>query len=259
MSALLSQQRRMQLEVLQGGTDFVSAIQCSPPAEASRRASVYIEAYRLRLIEVLGNDYPTLKHAMGDAAFAALMPDYIDAHPSSTPSIRYFGRHLPAWLRTIPGISPAFVELAAFEWAQGEVFDAMDSDVALLEDVACVAPDNWPALNLLLRPSTRMLQLRGNAPMQFLAHSRDEEIPASQMRPATTPWLLWRRGYDVHWRALDADEAALMARVRNGASFGAVCEHLIDWVPADEAPLRAAGLLKRWLCDELLQRFEPES
>src|SRR3546814_1682016 len=74
----------------------------------------------------------------------------------------------------------------------------MDSDVALLEDVACVAPDNWPALNLLLRPSTRMLQLRGNAPMQFLAHSRDEEIPASQMRPATTPWLLWRRGYDVH-------------------------------------------------------------
>src|SRR3546814_3485608 len=92
MSALLSKQRRMQLEVLQGGTDFVSAIQCSPPAEASRRASVYIEAYRLRLIEVLGNDYPTLKHAMGDAAFAALMPDYIDAHPSSTPSIRYLDR-----------------------------------------------------------------------------------------------------------------------------------------------------------------------
>src|SRR3546814_14164435 len=79
------------------------------------------------------------------------------------------------------------------------------------------------------------------------------------MRPATTPWLLWRRGYDVHWRALDADEAALMARVRHGASFGAVCEHLIDWVPADAAPLRAAGLLKRWLFDELLQRFEPDS
>src|SRR3546814_18033362 len=99
-----------------------------------------------------------------------------------------------------------------------------------------------------------MLQLRGNAPMQFLAHSRDEEIPASQMRPATTPWLLWRRGYDVHWRALDADEAALMAHVRNGASAGAVCEHTLDWVPTEETPSRAAVQCNTWLCGASMQR-----
>lgn len=253
-------QQLLQRESLRGNSGIARHVQQRPPADSARRVQVYADAYRLRLMEVLGNDYPTLKNLIGGDLFAERVSDYIDAHPSNTPSVRYFGRHLPAWLRQTAGIAPeiasSWAELAHFEWAQGEVFDAADADVALLADVAGIAPQDWPALPLRLRPATRLLSLHGNAPALALAQSRDEALPEPVMQSQATRWLVWRLGYDVHWRALEADEAAALDAVAGGTRFGELCEVLAESTPVDEVALRAASLLKRWLNDELIARFE---
>lgn len=236
------------------------ALAARDASDAQVRARVYAEAYRLRLIEVLGRDYPVLQAVLGASAFAALGRDYLAAHPSDRPSLRDFGRHLPRWLRRAPGLAPArraeLAELAAFEWAQGEVFDAADADVALLADLADIEPARWAALPLRLRPSTRLLRLRGNAPAQVLAHAQQQQpLLAPQRAAAARLWLLWRRGREVHWRALDDDEAAVLPALRGGCRFGALCEGLAGVTAQADVALRAASLLKRWLDDELLARF----
>ncbi|WP_028008719.1 HvfC/BufC N-terminal domain-containing protein [Solimonas flava] len=235
------------------------ALAARDAGDARIRARVYTEAYRLRLVEVLGRDYPVLQAVLGASAFAALGRDYLVAHPSDRPSLRDFGRHLPRWLRRAPGVAPArrdeLAELAAFEWAQGEVFDAADADVALLADLAGIEAARWAALPLRLRPSTRLLRLRGNAPARVLAHAQQQPLPAPQRTVAPRVWLLWRRGREVHWRALDDDEVAVLPALRGGCRFGALCEGLAGVTAQADVALRAASLLKRWLDDELLMRF----
>lgn len=248
-------QRALRLAVMHGDlATLVARIEGDAIASSERRAGVYIDAYRLRLIEVLGNDYPVLKASLGDDAFTRLADGYIAEHPSSTPSVRWFGRHLASWLGEV-GAPLVQVELAAFEWAQGEVFDGLGADVAVLDDMAGLKPEAWSALSLKLHPAARLLPLCGNAAAQVRAHGAGEAIPAFVDQGAERSWLLWRRGFDVHWRALEVDEADALAALIHGISFGELCMRLATWTPEADVAMRAASLLKRWLCDELIVRF----
>ena len=40
--------------------------------------------------------------------------------------------------------------------------------------------------------------------------------------------------------------------MRGGGTFGEMCEALCEWHEADAVPLLAAGMLKRWIVEELL-------
>lgn len=248
---LRSLQRALMQRVLQGDGAIVGAIAADRIASVERRLRVYADAYRLRLIEVLGKDYPALRALAGAEAFDHLAAEYVAAHPSSTPSVRPFGRCLASWLRE-RGSPDAWVDMAAFEWAQGDVFDGPDADVATFGDVAVVPPEAWPELRLRIQPAARRLVLAGNTPAQIGALAEDAAIPEWTRFDAPLQWLLWRRGFEIHWRSLEDDESAALSAAQSGESFGALCERLLEWRPAEDVALRAASLLKRWITDELV-------
>lgn len=250
-------QRQLQARLLSG--DAAIAVQVAGDAIAStqRRLRVYEDAYRQRLIEVLGKDYPVLKTVAGAEAFADLAAGYLAEHPSQHYSVRHFGAALPAWLRARAAVDPIWVELAEFEWTQIEVFDAANADVVVLDDIGGLPPEAWPDLRLQLQPAARGLSLRSNAAALVAAHAQGSALPAGLLQPSAIPWLFWRRGFDVHWRPIDADESAALDAIRRGADFGELCLCLSEWQPADTVALRAASLLKRWIGDELLAGLAP--
>jgi hypothetical protein len=286
-SSLSGLQREFQQQLLDGGA-AEALVKGDARADAATRVGVYADAYRLRLLEVLGNDYPALKRLAGDALFEQLGRAYIESHPSLTPSVRWFGRFLPEFLlgflvsdaAALPpanaplprsgsgwwgagsperawGASPVFADLALFEWKQGEAFDAPDAAAIGIEAVAAVPPESWPEMRLLLHPSLRRLELLWNAPALVQAHQAAAPLPAPACGIAPRAWLLWRgTGLDVCWRSLGADEAAALDAAADGGSFGAICERLCDWVEAEQAALHAAGLLKRWVADGLVVELE---
>jgi hypothetical protein len=45
---------------------------------------------------------------------------------------------------------------------------------------------------------------------------------------------------------MTADEAAALDSALRGDNFGQICETLSKWLPDEEIPLRAAGLLGTW-------------
>jgi hypothetical protein len=211
-------------------------------ADAAQRLRIYADAYRLRLVEILGNDFPATRDALGDDGFAGFAERYLLAHPSTRPSVRHAGSAFADWLGMQADAPTGLHELARFEWLQAAAFDAADAPTLGIDDIAALAPEAWAGLRLRLHPATRLLDTRGLA-------IRDD-APATADADSPMRWLLWRDADgDVHWRQLEDDEADALHAVAGGSGFGGLCERL----PA----LRAVSLLKRWLADGLLAADPP--
>jgi hypothetical protein len=260
----------------------------SAQAGAEERLAIYANAYRLRLLEALGTDYPGLQTLLGDDEFDAMGRAYIAAHPSSHFSLRWFGDHMSEFLRTTEPYSkyPVFAEMAAFEWAKSDAFDATDCAVVCINDMAAIPPDAWPELRFVPHASLRRLDLRWNVPAVWKAIDaaqgcasvphRDVPMPRAQdaqERPAgggmpgataaqeppaleendyPIAWLVWRQDLLTYFRSLNVDEAWALDALQRGEPFAAICEGLTEWVDARNAAAHAAGLLKLWLEDGLI-------
>jgi hypothetical protein len=206
-------------------------------ADAAHRLRIYADAWRLRLVEVLGNDFPATRDALGEDAFATFVERYLHAHPSTQPSVRHVGSAFADWLETQADAPPGLHELARFEWLQAAVFDAVDAPTRGIDDIVMLAPDAWPRLRLHLHPAAQLLDSSRLAIVEGTVTLADVDSP--------TRWLLWRDADgDVRWRQLEADEADALHAVDAATTFGELCERL--------SALRAASLLKRWLADGLL-------
>ena len=252
---LLDLQRRFQACVGDGAAALPASVAGTGAASAGERLQVYTEAIRLRFLEVLGEDYPGLRALVGEGGFQALGGAYMAAHPSRERSIRWFGRHLPAFLGTAAPWRdrPVFGEMARFEWAKGEVVDAADRPVIGVEDIAAVPPERWADFRPRLKPALRRITLAWNVPGLWSALDRGERPPPAVRSPQAVPWLLWRDALRVRWRSLDPDEARALRACAAGEDFGAICAGLNERSAAEEAALRAATCLKQWAVDGLLE------
>jgi hypothetical protein len=63
---------------------------------------------------------------------------------------------------------------------------------------------------------------------------------------------VWRQGAEIRHRAVDDDEAEALARVREGTTFGALCEALAEGRDVEDAARLASQLVRGWLDAELL-------
>ena len=246
MSALPATLDGLQERILRGdGTNLLRV----RGADAAQRLRIYSDAYRLRLVDVLGNDFPATRDALGEDRFAAFAERYLAAHPSVRPSVRHAGSHFADWLEAQAEAPSGLHELARFEWLQWAAFDADDAPALEVADVAALPADEWPALRLRLHPSARLLDT-----VRLAIH---DGIPTLAEADEPMRWLLWRDADgDACWRSLEADEAGALHAVLDSACFGEVCETL-STPHGDAGALRAASLLKRWLADGLIAADSP--
>jgi hypothetical protein len=252
MSALSGLQRDFQRHVLRGDAAIEDAVKATPAVPASTRLAVYSNAYRIRLADALAANMPRLKELLGPEEFGAIAAAYVDAHPSQFASIRWFGDRLAHVLEQSHSSQPWLAELARWEWALATSFDAADAPTVGVECLAAVAPGDWGELRLKFHPSVQYLELATNAQALFKALAEEEAPPQPAILEHPQPWLLWRQDLKTQYRSLDPAETAALLVMRSGGTFGEMCEVLCEWHDADEVPLAAAGMLKRWIVDALL-------
>ena len=239
-------------------------------AHQDERLGFYHDAYRLRLIEVLSLDYPGVSGLLGEESFGTLALAYIRAFPSHYRSIRWFGLHLPEFLHESSAVrvreswpyDEKLWEMACFEKAQNDVFDAAQTPLSSVDDLAKIDPQLWDGMRIELVPAMRRLDLNHNIPQIWLA-LQNVESAAKNYQPDwvrgeyPASWLMWRAELDPKWRALDVDEAWAIDRLQEGYSFGEVCEGLTEWLDAEHVPLRAVTLLKTLIVDKLVTKISP--
>jgi len=244
--------------LLESSEGFSGAVRDTSKADRLTLLGVYRDAYVARLVEVLTNDYPGLLAMAGPADFEHLARAYIAAHPSTYRSVRHFGRHLAGFMAaTAPyDRSPAAAEMARFEWALGDAFDAPDAVPVEAAALMALPPTAWETLRFSVLLSLQRLTLRFDVPQAWQA--REEVEPGNlEAAPAGRPvdWVIWRPERTTHFRSLEPDESVALDCLVPGESFPEICEALVPFSGEGEAPARAAQLLRGWVEAGMIATF----
>ena len=254
MTRLNQLQLDFQQHVLRGAPEIEKHVVGTQRVPVATRLGIYSDGYSARLTEALGTNFPVLAQLLGEADFGELAAAYIRSHDSTYASIRYYGGLLAEFLAKDPTYSaiPILAELAQWEWAMTEAFDAADAPTLDPSAIAGVTPEEWADLRFDWHPSIRRLPLSWNVPQIWNAITNETEQPEPSLAAEAGQWLLWRRGLEIFFRSLAPAEAAALDAARGGSSFGELCELLRASSDEAAAAAQAAGLLREWLQSGLI-------
>ena len=162
-----------------------------PRLGPTERLHVYQHGYVARLVECLADDYPVLKHLLGEEPFDSLCRRYVERHPSRAPNLNAYGRHMA-------DLCVGFAaDLARLEWAIVEVIHEPALPPLTMETLATVPMGAWGTARLVAAKAVRLLSLAYPANDYFQA-VRDEESPDAPAARATAT-VVHRSGRTV-WR-----------------------------------------------------------
>ena len=251
-------QRAFQDYLLASGDSFRTAVRDTRKADRITLLDVYRDGYALRLIEALSSDYPGLMAMAGPADFDHMARAYIAANPSRHPSIRWYGKGVADFLGATPPYdrSPAAAEMARFEWALGEAFDSPDATPVTADALMALPPEAWETLSFTALPSLRRLTLAFDVPQAW--QRRDEVEPGNlEVERAAMPvrWAIWRPELVSNYRSLEEDDAVLLDALADGRPFPELCEAIAPLAGEEQAPARAASLLRAWVEGGMIAGF----
>lgn len=251
---LFEWQRQLQHAIVHGGDAAGLALRAGAITR-ERQLLIYRNAYVLRMAEALRCNFPALHQLLGDVDFDAMSQLFLQTHPSTTASIRWFGAAIAEFLQhTNPFAGcPAMADLARFEWALRHTIDAADAERVTLESMQSLAPQCWGSLAFDLHPSVGVLRLAWNAPAIWQALTQQREPPQPEAQPHY--WLVYRDNALVtQWRSVADEEATALLAWRDGADFDAICELAAQTLGETAAAIGAASWLKSWIAQGLLVR-----
>jgi hypothetical protein len=185
---------------------FVTA---GPRLTAVERFEIYRSGYHARLVECLLDDYPVLAAVLdrnAEGQFAALCRAYVDRHPSASPNLNGFGRHMPSFCleAKLPGF-PGFpalgrfaADLAALEWALVEVLHAETAPPLDIAELQALPPEAWAGAHFVPSDALRLFRFAYPVNAVFIANRIDEVVPEVPA-PSPTAVAVYRKDMQL-WR-----------------------------------------------------------
>lgn len=241
-------QEDLQAYILDGKKDIFASVIDTTQASAQDRLDVYRDAYQLRIIEILGNDYIILKKMLGEKEFNKLATNYINAYPPTHSSIRIYGRHLSKFLASCHAYESIYSEMARFEWALSMTFDAPDACIICFNDIMQIPGEVWGYLQFVPHPAVKLETFDYNTAEIWNAFNTENlERPAITLLPTPISYLIWRKEFDFAFAALNEPQANMMQNIFAGKTFADICESLCQWLPEEEVAQFAAGNLRNWV------------
>lgn len=210
---------------------------------------VYRHAYAARLIAALRDNYEVLHRAMGDESFDDLARAYLAAHPSSRPSIRWFGHLLPEFMAAdwddLP--HPAFADLARMDRALRDAFDAADAPSADATLQLSTETVLRPHPSLRLVPLQWQIEPAWRALREAITEDSEDDPELAPPEEGEHLLLVWRQGLEVLWRSVKDAEAPLVHALADGPG---VDLSRLGEIAGDAQTLVAA--LRVWVAEGLL-------
>lgn len=234
------------------------------------RLQIYNQQYWWRLLGCFQEDFRGVRAVIGERKFDRLAVAYLEAHGSTSWSLRDLGQFLPAFLREHPELSAPHTELAVqmaeVEWAKVLAFDT--AALPLLDPQKIAGRD--PAkLRLKLQPYVQLMTLR--YPIDQLIRKQRESavetgsasnaVSASATTRRRAPRLLraqasaepihlavHRVDFSVYYKRLTPEAFALLTALRSGATLADACETAFaqSSIPADEAAVKLGEWFNVW-------------
>lgn len=262
MSLELRAQQRLLLQAIVGEQRDERGLLRPRQDGGAARLEIYRHAYRARLTAALADNYAVLQRALGDLSFDALAAAYIEACPSTRPSIRWFGDQLAEFMSTREDLvpHPALVDLARMDWALRDAFDAADAPALDLQALSGLPAGRLGECRFVPHPSVRPVSMSWavEAAWRVLrAHEPESgepepELPEPEAQPHTL--LVWRKDLQTQWRSWPEPQAQWLRMALEGAPFAQLC--CAAALSSDDPAQAAATALGQWLQDGLFSRLE---
>ncbi len=256
----------LSLEQLQGQfSDYILCDQraiCMVVDASQQKAEIGLDIYRngyyLRFLEILGDDYAALRELLGWDQFDALIHRYIKQHTMRSPCVAYVGYQLINFLRQPDLVEPLCLEMAVFERAFLNLWYTPLLTLLTKEKLQQIKPEDWIALRFTLQPTLQ--HIRFHYPVvQWWARivEQNETIHKDEQAESyceqATDWALWFAHGKPHYRQLLPEEVIVLQALQQGASFGEVCESLLQVMDEQTIPTWIGDYLQRLIRDGWLQ------
>ncbi len=203
------------------------------------RVEIYNRMYWFRTLDSLYEDLPGLRAVLGERRFLRLIESYLERHPSRSFTLRDLPARLEKFIRRTPRLTAPYtalaVDMAAFEWAQIECFDAAAHSPLTPADLAGVPVGR---LRLAVQPHVRLLALRypvdefalavkdaalrGDASNAITAAGRRERTGGARVqrpRPAPTWLAVHRHEGRIYYKRLEEPAYRILMKLRAGRSL----------------------------------------
>ncbi len=208
------------------------------PAE---QISIYIDAYRLRLIDAVTSTFPCLQDYLGTSAMTPLTKSYVEAVPPRSYNLDFYPFGFADYIRAkIPAPAAALAEL---EGTIAEIFMRPDSPPLAADILTRCTPTELGDKVFHVRPALRLLHLSHDAETFWQNHKQGHKLP--EIAPQPVFLCVCRHHHDVLRHRLDPGAYALLQELYDGKSFNAAIATVIDRGIITEAEL--AQEISLWL------------
>jgi hypothetical protein len=223
------------------------------------RLEIYCNAYYARLLECLREEFPALRHAVGDEAFDEFAVGYLQRYPSESYTLADLAGRFPQFLAETrpadaevasdePSWPDFLIDLARLERIYSDVFDGPGVERQRRlgpADLQAISPESWPAVRLRFAPCFRLETFRFPVHEFITAvrhKSEGQDIPLSA---SATTWLaVTRRDYVVRRYPLSSVQYELLLALAEGKSLGEALLIALEATQGD--PEELAPRLRTW-------------
>jgi hypothetical protein len=202
--------------------DLETVVLPSRSLNAMDRLSIYANMYFDRFVDILAEEFPTVRHLIGPKTFADVARSYISRYPSRHYSLAQLGARFPRFLEEFSDSAPIphrgfVVAVATVERTMEDVFDAERAEPLTIEQLQGILPDRWGQLQFNTIPAFRLLTLAYpvNDCITAVRHEKPFDVPAA----SRTYVAVYRKNYTV-WRVdLDAHQHAILTALHAGQTL----------------------------------------
>jgi hypothetical protein len=265
----LTAQEQMRRRNSAGQSNEVDAAQFIRPNDrltSFERLEIYNRQYWFRLFSSFEEDFPGVQAVVGRKQFQALMRAYLEAHPSTSFSLRNLGSRLVNWLEENPAStephSEMAVEMARLEWAHIEAFDNAIWPTLTVDAREQIGAES----RLTLQPHVRLVEAHFPVDDALIAVRNESGSRDTSSNNASTGHVSKRmRGLremkrepvhiavhrfedSVYYRRLAAEDFRLLLALQQGIALGDAIDSAFDGssIQENERPAYLQSAFAYW-------------
>jgi hypothetical protein len=193
-----------------------------PGSEPGPRPLVYRNSGQAAKTDALRSNYRALARWMGDARFSALARAFAEACPARSGTLVGWGDGLADWMQADAERigEPWLADLARLDRAWLEAHLAADAPLISAEALSGLGAD-LPSARVSLHPAVRLMQTRFDIAETWMHLCASEDAgPPDTIAMQSAFILIWRAGYVVDSRVLEAAEASFLTACQKQSTLG---------------------------------------
>ncbi|QKG70543.1 HvfC/BufC N-terminal domain-containing protein [Erythrobacter mangrovi] len=249
MTALLARQEAFLTAIL----DEDAALPEGWGARHEAGLEIYRNNYRSALVEALRATYERTERLVGEEPFRQAAAHHCITHPPTSWTLDLAGAGFAETCADLFANDPDVGELAALEWAMGQVFTAADAAPLALDAFAKQSSgfteEDWAAMRLGFLPGMAVLETGYDLVQLWSALAPDQEPVETVVLDQRQAVIVWREGERPVFVQRAKWEGDALAAMLGGASFGEACAIVVAQLGEDEGAAEAGAMLARWLSD----------